>query len=117
MRAGHNFRLIGNQGRHLVEIEAAIHPAFYKLEGRSGSAADHLPGQQIAVVLHDGHQHFVPGAHAGKSIAVSHQIQSLCGVSGEDDLAGAFGIQKGPDGLAGVFISDRSYISEFLPCQ
>ncbi len=43
----------------LSEVHTAVRLALHEFQLRAGLAADHLPGQQIAVVLHNGHQHLI----------------------------------------------------------
>ena len=45
------FRLIGNQGFHLIQIQGTIRTTFQKPQCGTGLPGNHLPGKQIAVVL------------------------------------------------------------------
>ena len=84
--------------------EAAIRFAVQITQGRAGLLANHLPGQQIAVVLQNAHRHLVPSLQRGKSVGVRHQIQALAGVPGEDHLTGVFRPNKPRHPCPGILI-------------
>ena len=71
----------------LLKIHAAIRRALDKLQLRARLAADHLPRQQIAVVLHDGHEHLIARLDVRQAVAIGDEIQALGRVAGKDDLA------------------------------
>ena len=70
----------------LLKIHAAIRRALDKLQLRARLAADHLPRQQVAVVLHDGYEHLVARFHVRQAVAVGDEVQALGRVAGKDDL-------------------------------
>ncbi len=52
------------------------------LSVRARLAADHLPRQQVAVVLQDGHEHLVARVDVRQAVAVGDEVQrsrSCCG--------------------------------------
>ena len=53
---------------------------------RARLAADHLPRQQIAVVLHDRHEHLIARLDVRQAVAVGDEVQALGRVAGKDDL-------------------------------
>ena len=72
LRAGHDFCFRCDESLHLIKVQRTVHFAFHEFQRRAGLAAYHLPWQQIAVVLHNGHQNLIPGLHMGQSVAVGH---------------------------------------------
>ena len=87
LRHGDDLRALGNERFNLLKIHAAIRRALDKFQLRAGLAADHLPRQQIAVVLHDGHEHLIARLDVRQAVAVGDEIQALGRVAGKDDLA------------------------------
>ena len=108
MGHGNDLRPGRDQLFHLVQVNAAVHFAFNEAEHGAGLAAYHLPGQQIAVVLHDGDQHLIPCLHMAQAVAVGHQIDAFRGVPGEDDFFLPLGVQEAADSLPSLLISFRS---------
>ena len=51
----------------LPEIYAAVRRALDELQLRAGLTADHLPGKDVAVVLHHRDDHLVAGLQGGLS--------------------------------------------------
>ena len=86
LRHGDDLRAFGDERFDLLEIHAAVGRALDKLQLRAGLAADHLPRQQVAVVLHDGHEHLIARLDVRQAVAVSDKVQALGRVAGEDDL-------------------------------
>ena len=65
---------------------------------------DLLPGEHVAVMLHDGDENLIPLLQKMPSVAVGHQVQALRGVSCEDDLLCGSRVQKAPHLLPGILI-------------
>ena len=107
LRNGDDLRLVGEELLHLFQVQPPVRLALHELELRAGLLTDHLPRQQIAVVLHDGHQHLVPRLDAAQAVAVGDKVQALGGVAGEDDLLGALGADERPHRLARILIDPR----------
>ena len=107
MRTCHDLRPRRDERGDFVEIERPVRLTFHELQRRAGPAADHLPRQEVAVMLHDGHQHLVPGLDVRKPVAVRHEVQPLGGVARKNYLAAALRVQKVADGVARTLIALR----------
>ena len=58
--------------------------------------ADHLPGDDVGVVLHRRDEHLVARAEMGPAVGLGHQVDGLGGAAGEDDLLGVGGVEEAP---------------------
>ena len=86
LRHGDDLRALGNERFDLLKIHTAVGRALDELQLRARLAADHLPRQQIAVVLHDRHEHLIARLDVRQAVAVGDEVQALGRVAGKDDL-------------------------------
>ena len=86
----------------LVEVQTAVRLTFHEFELRAGLTADHLPGKDVAVVLHRGDQDLIARLDMAEPVAVGHKVQPLGRVAGEDDLLALRRAEKAGDGGAGA---------------
>ncbi len=86
-----------HQGLEVVEDQSTVVVHRYPPDGQSALAGQHVPGDDVGVVLHLGEHDGVARVQVGATPGVGHQVEPLGGVLGEDDLAGGVG---GPDEAA-----------------
>ena len=70
----------------------------------SGGFCHHLPWKQVTVMLHNCNQYLILCMQKVQSIAVRHQINTFCCISGKDDLLCASCIEEASDTLPCIFI-------------
>ena len=92
------------------EVYAAVGRALDELKLRPGRAADHLPRQEVAVVLHNGDKHLIPRLHVGKAVAVGHEVEAFGGVARKDYL-----LRRGR--AVNSYLSTGDYRTNYLRCQ
>ena len=86
LRHGDDLRALGDERFDLPEIHTAVGRALDELQLCASLAADHLPREQVAVVLHNGHEHLIPRLDVRQAVAVGDEVQALGRVAGKDDL-------------------------------
>ena len=83
---GHNLRPITQSRAECFFGIFSILGTLQILYHSSCSSSCLLPGQEIAVVLHDAHQDFIPRLQHQGTQTVGHQIQAFRGMADENDL-------------------------------
>ena len=73
-----------------------------------------LPGQQIAVMLHNADYHFISGFQQQASQAVSDQIQAFRCISGKNDLFRTGCTNKVLYRFTGIFITFRRILTQLI---
>src|SRR5262245_35104722 len=71
----------------LVEEKFAIITNRHDAQHRSGLFAQHLPGNNVGVMLHCREDDFIAGAKVGATPALGDEVNSLGGAPDEDDFA------------------------------
>ena len=118
LRHGDDLRVLGDERFDLPEIHAAVGRALDELQLRTGLTADHLPRQQIAVVLHDGHKHLVTRLDVRQAVAVGDEVQALGRVACKDDLARRLCADEAAHRLARLLIDiGRLHAQRIQPAQ
>ena len=77
-----------DQATEFAEDELAVVVDGYPPNGQAPLLGQHVPGNDVGVVLHFGEHDGVTGMQVGPSPGVGDQVEALGGVLGEDDLAG-----------------------------
>ena len=118
LRHGDDLRALGDERFDLPEIHTAVGRALDELQLRAGLTADHLPRQQVAVVLHDGHEHLVTRLDVRQAVAVGDEVQALGRVAGKDDLTRRACPDEIAHGLARLLIDiGRLHAQRIQPAQ
>ena len=104
---------VGDDAGDVGEVEPAVIGEAEPAQRRAGAPAELLPGHQVGVVLHLGHDDLVAGADpeplgvsaGSRCVAhrVGHEVDALGGVLDEDDLVGR-GADEGGDPGAGRLV-------------
>ena len=105
---------VGDRFLQGFQRDLALGVTFQELQGRAVPLGGLEPGEKVAVVLHDGDDHFVAGLEQQLGQAVGGQVQALAGVAGEDDLTGAFRVDELGNGLAGGLIALRGPLGQVV---
>ena len=66
--------------------------------------AQHLPGNDIGMVLHAGDQHCLAGLQHAPAVAVGDEVDGFGAVAHENDFVAVWRIQQCGDGVAGGFV-------------
>ena len=98
---GEQLRRLGEQPRRDLHVEAALGGQPDEGEVEAGAVGGELPGDEIAVVLHEGEHDPVAGPEQLARVRGRHQVQRLGGVAGEHQAPG-IGVDEGGDPAAGV---------------
>ena len=99
-----DFRALVEQGKERVLVQRAVLVAGNHLENRAGALAEHLPRNDVGMVLQRGNEDFIARLDpAGKPEDVGDEIDAIGGAGGEDHLVRSGGIEVGGDRLAGFF--------------
>ena len=69
-----------------VEDEPAVVVDGYPANGQAALLGQHVPGDDVGVVLHFGEHDDIAGVQVGPPPGVGHQVEAFGGVLGEDDL-------------------------------
>ena len=118
LRHGDDLRALGNERFDLLKIHTAVGRALDELQLRARLAADHLPRQQIAVVLHDRHEHLIARLDVRQAVAVGDEVQALGRVAGKDDLTRRACPDEIAHGLARLLIDiGRLHAQRIQPAQ
>ncbi len=72
----------------------------------------HLPGDNVGVVFHFRDQNLIPRSDILFTKGEGYRIDRSGGSAGEYNLTGGAGIQKGPDGLPGCFITSGHLLTQ-----
>ena len=75
-------------GGNLLVGDDAVLVGVEEDERGTGGTAGLLPGDEVGVVLHDGHADLVSGLEHKRREGLGHQVQALGRVAGEDDVLG-----------------------------
>ena len=78
----------------IVNIQLAALCYSGMAKNTAGALGKQLPGDKIAVVLHQGEQYLVAFPQKGVPPAAGHQIDRLAGVAGINNLAGTGGTDE-----------------------
>ncbi len=89
------------QAQELIENELPARVDGRDLECAARLLAEHLPGNDVRVMLQAGDQDLVAGLEARPPISLGDQIDGLCGATHKDDLARGASIDELPDSLPG----------------
>ena len=112
VRHRHHPRALGQQRIELVdqELPAVVH----RQHAKPGAAllADELPGNDVRVMLHCGDHHFVAWLKRRPDERGGHEVDALGGVSGEDDLPVAGGVEEPPDLRPCAVVRRRRQLTE-----
>ena len=98
----------------IIQIQCAV---FQHIDGnnvRTFLRADHLPGDDVGVVLHAGHQHGIAGSQVGPAPGLCHQVDGVRRAGSEDDFFGAGGVDVGCNLAAAAFIGFRGQLCEVV---
>ena len=118
LRHGDDLRAPGDERFDLPEIHTAVRRALDELQLRAGLTANHLPRQQVAVVLHDGHEHLVTRLDVRQAVAVGDEVQALGRVAGKDDLTRRLCADEAAHRLARLLIDiGRLHAQRIQPAQ
>ena len=73
--------------------------------------AQHLPGNDVGVMLHGGDQDFVAGLHVLPAVGLRDQVDALRGPAHEDDLPRIGGVQESLDLDPRAFVRFRGALA------
>ena len=106
-RHRHDLRSLGKEALEPVEGERAVLFAFEENDLRPCPLRGLLPRQEIAVVLHDGHNDLIVLLKGHAPVAVGHKIQALCRIPRKNDLLAAGRVDEPRHMLPRVLIGLR----------
>jgi hypothetical protein len=101
MAYGDELRAAGEQLLEGSQLEQAVGADRHEAELRPGALGQHLPGDEVGVVLHLGEHDEVAGGDVGRAPRVGDEVDRLRGVAGEDRLPGNRPGQGGDVGAGG----------------
>ena len=104
----------GEQLLEFVDEEIALVVDRRPLDHRALALAQEMPRHDVGMVLHDREHDLVAGLDALAAERVGDQIDRLGGVSGEDDLFLALGIEKGAHLLARALVGIGRGVGEVM---
>ena len=73
--------LIGNSFLYHVHRDGTVSQRFDVFKHRALCLADHLPGQDVGMMLHHADNYLIAGFHFFHAVAVRHQIYGLGGIT------------------------------------
>src|SRR5690606_22963343 len=91
------------QGFKLVDIDIPCSHDGNGYHFGAALGADHLPGDDVGMVLELGYQHAVTGIEVMTPPAVRHQINGFGHAAHPDNLPGTGAVEKTAGGFAGAF--------------
>ena len=98
--------------------DASVLLTFQIAQFRTCAASNHLPRQNIAVMLSDRHHDLIPFAEIGQAVAVGDQIQALRCVAGKDDLRALFRVDELSHRFSRVLVAVRRVDTQLIePAQ
>ena len=114
---GHGEEL--DAARELFVETAEIKRAFIAghrdvVELRAGALRDHLPRDEIAVMLELGEQDGVAGLEVVERPCRGDKIDALGGAASEDDLLGGAGVDELRDAFASTFVNAGGAIAQLV---
>ena len=103
VRDGHDARPLRDQFVRLVHVERPVIMDVEIPEHGTGLPRKHLPGHDVAVVLHDGQHDLVARPDVLPAPGAGHQVDALGGIAHEDQVPGRRVDESGHP-LAGFFV-------------
>lgn len=110
---GEDFCFFAEEREEGGVVESAVVEDGDDLEGGSGALGEHLPRDDIGVVLEGGDDDFVSGAQSGGE-DVGDEVDAVGGAGGEDDFVGRGGVEVTRDGFAGGFVGGGGLLGEVV---
>ncbi len=99
----HEHRAGAQQAEEFIEHELAAQVDRSDLECAACLLAQHLPGNDVGVMLQARDQDFIAGLEARPAISLRDQVDGFRRAADKDDLACGARIDELPDALAGAF--------------
>ena len=112
LRHRHQLGPVREHARVAVKLHAARVVGGDEAQLCADPLGQHLPWNQIAVVLDLGQQDLVIRAHVVVAPRPRHQVDRLGGPAGEDDLVRPCGVDESRDPCAGVLILRGGVLAE-----
>lgn len=96
------------------EVEKAVWSHRNEAQGGAGLLGQHLPWDEIAVMLHFGEENDVSRFQVSAAPSVCDEVDGLGGASSEDDLVGGLSVEKTGDLCARIFVSFGGSSAQFV---
>mmetsp|Transcript_55277 Transcript_55277/g.103655 ORF Transcript_55277/g.103655 Transcript_55277/m.103655 type:complete len:238 (+) Transcript_55277:771-1484(+) len=103
MHEGHHLGAGAQQTMKLLHVKDALIGDANMLQGCPGPLGGQLPWYDVGVVLHHCDQHFVARSQILASPTFSHEIDRICGPTGEDYLLRTSSTNQGGHRAASMF--------------
>ena len=111
MREGHDSRARREQSVEGRQVEVSAVEHGHREEAGAPVPAEHLPRDEIRVMLHLGDDDLVAG-HEGAADRLSHQVHALGGASREDDFLARGRTDESAHGVARALVQLRRLLAE-----
>ena len=110
---GEDFCFLAEEGEEGGVVEGAVVEDGDDLEGGSGALGQHLPRDDVRVMLEGGDNDFVSGVESGGE-NVGDEVDAVGGAGGEDDFVGGSGVEVARDGVAGGFVGGGGFLGKMV---
>ena len=101
---GKQARLFAEQRRQLGQVQRAVGQEWQVAQDRALLLGQHLPGDEVGVVLHLRQQDLIPGRDVGPAPTVGHQVDGFGSVAYVNHPGRVGGIDKAGNPPPGIFI-------------
>ena len=108
----HQARARPEQLHELLELELPAPVDRCDLERATGLGAQHLPGDDVGVMLERADQDLVPGAKALAAVGLRDEVDALGRTTDEYDLARRAGVDEAPYALACTLVGRGGCLAE-----
>ena len=102
------------QPAKLIEHQLAIVIDRNDSETRAHLLAEHLPGHDVGMVLHGGHDNFIARAEKLPPIALRHEIDRLGGAANENNLLQPAGVDEAPEFFPRLFVERGRQLAQIM---
>ena len=112
VREGDELGAGGEQALESHEVDFAARCDGCDDDLGAGALGDHLPRDDVGVVLEMGEQDLVAGLEVGPAPALGHEVDALGGAAHEDAAPGVLEAEELRDGTAGGFVGGGGLLAQ-----
>src|SRR5256885_4939898 len=112
VRHRHQARARAEEFQELLQLQLAAAVDRRHLEGAAGLLAQHLPGDDVGVMLERADEDLVAGPQARAAPGLRDEVDRLGGAAHKNDLARTAGVDETPYALARALVRGGSRLTE-----